>query len=227
MEFALVADSSLTAIAVRNLLHACTSIQLPRAWHLEPNLSESQATNPYAELSNPPLACNLFAQRLLCFFLPPPPPPQVVEEAKSVSEALGIPLYRAGDTVPRPPPPIVNREEGGGEHLSASVGPIRAALAQRKPKVTLLDFIGAVVHFDTGCVGRGADRNKTMPQGCLCFASTPRVCVCSCFDLLRTGVPPGGSGWPRKVCLLGCPGRPARHGRHARPGRFRSGHKLR
>lgn len=57
-----------------------------------------------------------------------------------MSKTLGIPLYRAGDTVARPPPPRVSREEEeeGGESLSASVGPIRAALAKRKPKVNMI-----------------------------------------------------------------------------------------
>eukprot|EP00903_Cladosiphon_okamuranus_P006600 g6447.t1 len=74
---------------------------------------------------------------------------QVVEEAESVSEALGIPLYRAGDTVTRPFPPSVSREEeeGSDESLLASVGPIRAALAKRKPKVCHLVEVNGLARF--------------------------------------------------------------------------------
>ena len=86
------------------------------------------------ELSSLPLNWRHQLLFLLPVLSPTPTIPQVVEEAKSVSEALGVPLYRAGDTVPRPPPPRVPREEEGSE-LLASVGPIRAACAKRKPKV--------------------------------------------------------------------------------------------
>eukprot|EP00752_Nemacystus_decipiens_P004033 g3692.t1 len=72
---------------------------------------------------------------------------QVVEEAKSVSEALGIPLYRAGDTVPRPLPANGTREEEEDERLLDSVGPIRAALAKRKPRVCHLVEVNGLARF--------------------------------------------------------------------------------
>lgn len=75
-----------------------------------------------------------------------------------MSEALGVPLYRAGDTVPRLPARNETGEEEEEKRLSASVGPIRAALARRKPKVTLLDFERST---DAGCVNRGADEFGT------------------------------------------------------------------
>lgn len=70
-----------------------------------------------------------------------------------MSEALGIPLYRAGDTVSRPPSPSATREEEDGERLLASVGPVRAALARRKPKVTSLTF-SAPLTRDVPIAGR-------------------------------------------------------------------------
>ncbi|CAM9888920.1 unnamed protein product [Ectocarpus sp. 6 AP-2014] len=69
---------------------------------------------------------------------------QVIEEAKNVSDALGIPLFRAGDTVPRPP------KEEDDKALAGLSGP-RAILARRKPKVCHLlevDGLARFVHSD-------------------------------------------------------------------------------
>lgn len=99
-----------------NLIRATTTTgKLTRNYYLTPIL-----TLPCFECENGELLRQLASA-------------QVLEQANSVSDDMGIPLFRAGDTVHRPPSskPKEIRDEDG---ILIS-GP-RAVLARRKPKVT-------------------------------------------------------------------------------------------
>ncbi|CAM9187780.1 unnamed protein product [Scytosiphon promiscuus] len=69
---------------------------------------------------------------------------KVLEQAKSVSDDLGIPLFRAGDTVLRPP--SSTPKEIHGEDGVLISGP-RAVLARRKPKVCHLVEVNGLARF--------------------------------------------------------------------------------